>query len=315
VLLFLTIVLFYSSFLKDPQGINNGISAYSTYIQRAGNNEFHVHPGYMYFNWLLCFAGNDGSFWSEGIIALFAIFGIIGIVIKKHFSPGENTFYYFIVIFVLSTSIGYSLIPYKTPWNFLIFWFGFIFIAAAGIIYMLNKLNQKKYQVIFVLICLTTIFHLGWQSYQLNYIRSFDVTNPYVYAHPVDDVFRITKKLDKIAVHHPDGYHMYIQVMAKDSDYWPLPWYLRKFDRVGWWDRIDLQCTSAPVIITQPELEEELIHKLYELPPPGQRNLYLPLFENYTELRPGKELRGYIRKDVWDILNTMDTSLEVLNNE
>jgi uncharacterized protein (TIGR03663 family) len=308
VTLFLTIVLLYSSFLQHPEGIKNSLSAYSSYIQRAGNNEFHVHPWYMYFYWLLCFSGPDGSFWSEGVIAFLAIAGVIGIFIKKHFDHEANIFFYFIIIFVLSTTFIFSLIPYKTPWNFLTFWFGFILIGAAGFVYIFDTLNQKIFRAIFVMISLTAIIHLGWQSYQLNFVNSYAITNPYVYAHPVDDVILITEKLDKIAQKHHDGYKIHIQVIAGDNDYWPLPWYLRKFDRVGWWDRVDLKSASAPVIITRPDLEKELISKLYEVPPPGSRHLYLPLFEGYTELRPGIEIRGYIRKDVWDKLNTVSNN-------
>jgi len=310
-----TSVLFYSSFFNHPEGILNSLSSYSSYIDRAGNNEYHVHPWYMYFKWLIFFGGNEGFFWSEGIIAVFALFGIIGIVSKKFDIAGQNSFLQFILIFVLSTTIIFSLIPYKTPWNFLTFWFGFIFIGAIGIIFIFKKLNKKSYRVIFILVSLTAIIHLGWQSYQLNYVKSYDPTNPYVYAHPGEDVFKITSKLEQLATNHQDGYQLYIQVIAKDSDYWPLPWYLRKFKRIGWWDRIDDKTASAPVIITQPEIVERLIYKLYEKPPPGKRDLYLPLFEDYTELRPGKELRGYIRKDHWDILNSQDVSVDMLDSE
>jgi len=304
VVLLLTTVLFYTSFLQHPQGLIDSLSAYSTYIQRAGENEYHIHPWYMYFNWLLCFRGGDGLFWSEGIIAFFALCGIIGVVTKNKFTSGENTFFYFILIFVLSTTFSFSLIPYKTPWNLLTFWFGFILLGSIGFVYVLQKLAKKIYKVIFLLISFILVVHLGWQSYQLNYDQSYSIGNPYVYAHPVDDVIKITEKLENIAQHHPDGYKMYIQIIARDNDYWPLPWYLRNFDRVGWWDRIDSESVAAPVIIAQADMEDELIHKLYQLPPPGKRNLYLPLFEEYTELRPGIELRGYIRKDVWDKVNT-----------
>jgi uncharacterized protein (TIGR03663 family) len=302
--LLLTTVLFYTSFFQHPQGITDSLSAFSTYLQRVGNNETHIHPWYMYFNWLLCFRGYDGVFWSEGIIAFFALCGIIGIVTKNKFTSGENIFYYFILIFVLGTTFIFSLISYKTPWNLLTFWFGFILLGSIGLLYILQKLDKIIYKRIFLLISFVFFLHLGWQSYQLNYNQSYSAGNPYVYAHPVSDVFMMTEKLENIAQHHPDGHKIHIQVIARENDYWPLPWYLRKFDRVGWWDRVDSESAIAPVIIAQADLEDDLIHKLYQIPPPGKRALYLPLFEEYTELRPGLEFRGYLRKDVADILNT-----------
>jgi hypothetical protein len=297
--------------LRHPEGFEKSISAFSFYIERAGNNEIHIHPWYMYFHWLLFFSSEDGSFWSEGIIAVFAFFGVVSILSKKYEQRQNKTFLHFILSFVVTTTLIFSLIPYKTPWNLLTFWFGFIFISAIGVLYLYNKLNHNLLRITFVLISILALSHLGWQSYQLNFQKYSDVSNPYVYAHPVTDVFKIVNKLEQLASHHKDGHQLYIQIIAEDSDYWPLPWYLRKFDRIGWWNKVDFESVSAPIIITQPVMVDKLIKKLYELPPPGQRHLYLPLFDDYTELRPGKEFRGYIRKDLFDVLYGHDDLKEI----
>ena len=62
---------------------------------------------------------------------------------------------------------------------------------------------------------------------------------------------------------------------------------------------------SAPVILIQPSLEEALMRKLFELPPPGQKELYMHLFDQHgretkMELRPGVEIRGFVVKSLWD---------------
>ena len=75
---------------------------------------------------------------------------------------------------------------------------------------------------------------------------------------------------------------------------------MRRFPNVGWWSEVDENAPAALVIIASPSVEPALIKKLYELPPPGEINLYVPLFENYMELRPKVELRGYVMKDLWD---------------
>jgi hypothetical protein len=54
----------------------------------------------------------------------------------------------------------------------------------------------------------------------------------------------------------------------------------------------------APVILAAPEVEPTLMHRIYEEPPPGERPLYVPLFDRPMFLRPGKEIRGYIRLDL-----------------
>ena len=90
-------------------------------------------------------------------------------------------------------------------------------------------------------------------------------------------------------------------MICPEDDYWPLPWYLRDYPNVGWWNHVDFDAPPAPLIIAMPSVESDLVKKLYQLPPPGQKSLYLPLFDQYTELRPMIEIRGYIQKELWDI--------------
>ena len=156
-------------------------------------------------------------------------------------------------------------------------------------------------------ICVTVFifagsFHLLIQSYLGNFKYEADPSNPYVYGHTSRDIFTVTQVLDELAEKHPDGRSIHIEVICPESDYWPLPWYLRSFSRVGWYSEVDLKQPPAPVIIASPEIEPDLIRKLYELPEPGKKTLYLPISETTLELRPQVEIRGYIRKDVSDYL-------------
>ena len=81
---------------------------------------------------------------------------------------------------------------------------------------------------------------------------------------------------------------------------WPLPWYLRANRDVRWSREVAAQGAAAPVVLASPEMEPSLQKKFYEGPPPGQRELYLTLFRDPVFLRPGVEVRGYVRKSLWD---------------
>jgi hypothetical protein len=98
----------------------------------------------------------------------------------------------------------------------------------------------------------------------------------------------------------PEGDAMPIQVVCTGDDYWPLPWYLRSFSRVGWWSSVQQDFVPTPVILASPDVESALLKRLYESPPPGERPLYVPLFDGRMDLRPGIEIRGYVRHDVWE---------------
>jgi hypothetical protein len=94
---------------------------------------------------------------------------------------------------------------------------------------------------------------------------------------------------------------MPIQVVSREN-LWPLPWYLRRFTHVGWWKDLSDDVPNAPVILVTPDMEPLLARKLYELPPPGQRELYMNIFDRPMDLRPRVEIRGYAAKTLWDSL-------------
>ncbi|UCE50396.1 MAG: hypothetical protein JSW47_09565, partial [Phycisphaerales bacterium] len=111
------------------------------------------------------------------------------------------------------------------------------------------------------------------------------------------------EKIGEYASVHPGGYNMPVQIICAGADYWPLPWYLRRFSNVTWRDRVVNEDPSAPLIIASAsdDIETALAHKLYTLTPPEERQMYLYVFEKpyYVWLRPQVKLRGFVRKDLW----------------
>ena len=187
---------------------------------------------------------------------------------------------------------------------------GMILLAGVGAAALVGLIPNVLPRLIIICLLVAGALHLTCQSYLGNYEYYADCRNPYVYAHPTTDVYAMVQRVEEMARAHEDGYNMQIQVICPESDYWPLPWYMRSFTSVGWWDRVDESVPYASVIIATEPMEPEILRKLYELPPPGEKNLYVPLFDRYMELRPGKELRGYIRKDLWDRFQQSRSSIQ-----
>ncbi len=104
--------------------------------------------------------------------------------------------------------------------------------------------------------------HLAWQCYRLNYIFASDPRNPYVYAHPSRNVLDLARLMEGLAQAAPEKHAMVVHVVSAEN-YWPLPWYLRRFDpnRVGYWSdpaawARDFQAGPDPaVLIFTPEAE------------------------------------------------------------
>jgi hypothetical protein len=104
---------------------------------------------------------------------------------------------------------------------------------------------------------------------------------------------------------HPDGPALRIQVVSREN-LWPLPFYLRGLPRVEWWTGVDDASPAAPVVLITPEMEPALVRKLYDLPPPGERELYMSIFERPVEIRPAVELRGYAAAGLWDAYRRLE---------
>lgn len=308
VLLFITVfivtaVFLFTSFLSNPNGALDSINTFVNYFSKAGNNQEHVQPFYYYFS-LISFRTIDGFFFSELVIVIFFLFGFARSLLKVNSAMVGIGFIKFLALFTLILIFIYSALPYKTPWTMMSFWQGMILIAAFGFA-ELKKFFSKTLWNIFLLLIGIFMFI---QSYYTSVIYSSNPENPFVYSHAGKDVKEIKNLLVKVAEVQPENMNTPIYIAASKSDYWPLPWYLRKFPVTSWNEHITDDVYKFPIIISTPEFESELINKLYSLPPIGSINLYLPLFEKYMELRPQKEIRGYIRKDYLDNFNNLTQS-------
>ena len=144
------------------------------------------------------------------------------------------------------------------------------------------------------------LVHLSFQIYWTAFKYAAHPENPFTYSQPQHDLTAAVNTIAEITAQLDNGYDVYLSVTAPGHEYWPLPWYLRNYSNVGWSDTIRLDISRFPIILTTPDFENKLVKYLYEVPPPGKRNLYIPLFDEKVELRPNLELRGYIKKDLYD---------------
>jgi len=301
--------LFYSSFFANPGGILDSFRTYATYFDRAGNNQIHEHPWHYYLKMLMYSQYGKGPIWSEAVIVLLAVVGIIAVLTKKALPSVNIHFLRFIAFYTVAMTVLYSVIRYKTPWCMLGFLHGMILLAGVGAVVLVRLAPPVVPRLIVLFLLFGTSALLLWQGYAGSYKYYADSRNPYVYAHPTNDVFEIVRQVEQYADIHADGRRMAVQVICPGDDYWPLPWYLRSFENVGWWNRV---CTKdkdgnevlpAPVIIASPAVEADLVNRFYdESIPFEERQMYLCLFEEpyYMWLRPTVKLLGFVRKDLWE---------------
>jgi uncharacterized protein (TIGR03663 family) len=287
----------FSSFLTHPQGIVDAVRAYGFYLDRAGTS-WHVQPGSYYLR-LLIFPSNAAPYWTEGLIVILAVVGGAAGWVRKGVPGADSKALRFLGFYTLLMLVTYSAIPYKTPWCVLGFLHGLILLAGAGAVFLVRSLGGTAMRALVAFLLVSAAVDLGWQAFRGSFRLASDPRNPYVYAHTGMDVFEIVARLKALARAHPDGSSVPIQVISPQN-LWPLPFYLRGMPRVAWWTGAADSAPNAPVILLTPDMEPAVVRRLYDLPPPGERELYVSIFERPVELRPQVELRGYATSRLWE---------------
>jgi len=289
----------YSSFLGNPGGIVDSVRAYGIYADRAATASLHFHSWDYYLRLLIHFPARGTPVWTEGLILLLAAVGSASGWSAKRVPGADSRIIRFLAFYTLLMVVLYAAIPYKTPWCLLGFLHGMILLAGAGAVWLVRAVRGPAVRAVICVLLALAAGHLAWQAFSGSFRFSADPRNPYVYAHTGTDVFPILDRLEALARAHPDGSSMPLQIISREN-LWPLPWYLRGFSRVGWWNGVSDEAETAPVVVVTPEMEPALVRKLYDLPPPGERELHMSIFDKRVELRPQVELRGYAAKSLWD---------------
>jgi len=283
--------LFFSSFLGNSRGFVDSILSFKVYFMRAGEGGFHVQPWHYYLGKLAYSPGHGGPFWSEALILVLAAAGAVAAFASRRAAREEASFPRFLVFYSALAAAVYSAIPYKTPWNLLPFTVGFILLAGTGAASLASLPRHKAVKLGVTLILAAGFLHLGLQSRRANFVYPADTRNPYVYAQTSPDYLKLVRRIEDIAALAPDGRNMLVKVVAGPHETWPLPWSLRRFGRVGYWqDAASAGDVGRPPVVISSAGETAKLDPV--------------LGEDYQSefygLRPDTLLTLSIRNDLWE---------------
>ncbi|MCC7293069.1 MAG: TIGR03663 family protein [Phycisphaerales bacterium] len=311
----LTSALFYSAFLTNLRGPLDSLLTYRTYFDRAGNHGLHNHPWWYYLQILAWTKWAPGPWWSEGVVLALFIIGAFSALRRGRELPksefrnpkcsntdpaggatarlglhpfvADCVFLRFMCIYTVLMLAAYSAILYKTPWCMVGFLHGMILIAGAGFAALIHALRRRLLQVLICVAFAAALGHLAWQTQRADGRFCADNRNPYVYAHPVGDVLRLAGFISRLRDAHPNPAGMVIQVVSPDADYWPLPWYVRGCENVGYWSAAPGD-SDADVLISPAAYWPAL-----------KPNLTRDCETFYYGLRPDVPLVVAVEKDLW----------------
>lgn len=272
VVVFLTLyVLFYSSFFTYEKGLYASLQTFAVWTKTG--TEAHVHTPVTYIFWL----------WKqEGSLLLLGAIGAAIVVLKP-----QNSLALFCALWSFGLIAAYSLIPYKTPWLVLNFVVPLALIAGYAI-QAIYELDQGQFRLVSVILVLAVGVAV-YQCIDLNFINYDNESEKYVYvyAHTKRSTLDLVNEIDRIAKQENGGQ---TGITIVSPDYWPLPWYLRNYTRVGYYGQ--MAPSVEPIIIArtdQRQTVEANFGELYEQVPSNEP-------DGTFDLRPGVKLLLYRRR-------------------
>jgi uncharacterized protein (TIGR03663 family) len=264
-------VLFYSSFFKNSQGLWDSIETFKIWTRTGFTAHEHSVDTYMW--WLLM---------QEGALLVLGAIGAAIVVLKP-----KNSLALFCALWAFGLIAAYSLIDYKTPWLMLNFVVPLALIASYAI-QAIYEFDRNRLRLVAV-VMLGAIGVGTYQSIDLNFFNYDTDRKPYVYvyAHTTRPTLDLVNEMERIAKTEAGG-QTGISILS--PDYWPLPWYLRDYTRVGYFGR--MAATTEPIVIANEHQKAEV--------EAGFGELYEQVMSREPggsfELRPGVKLLLYHRR-------------------
>jgi uncharacterized protein (TIGR03663 family) len=265
-------VIFYSSFFTNQKGVAAAFETFKIWA-KTGTKD-HNQVWYKYLSWLTI---------EESPSLMLGVAGMALAIWRA-----TNRFVVVAALWALGIVAAYSLIPYKTPWLMLNFIVPLAIIGGYGV-ERFYRVSDDLFERSLIVGVTTVALCVGaFQTVSLNFFHYDDEKYVYVYAHTVREFEPLVDDVNRVAKLAGTGTQTGITVTA--PEYWPLPWYLRDYTKVGYYGR--MTPSFEPIIICSDAQEAEF-NITYNADQRYRR-------VNFYPLRPGVTLVLYVRGSVLD---------------
>lgn len=274
--------LLYTNMFRHPEALIDLIRSYFVYQKEPG----HEKPFFYYFSLIALPQGVFRMFWWEGMVMVLAGIPVVAAFSGKrsHLEPEQKFSVLFLLFAALLHFLIYSLIGYKTPWLIVLPWVHVCLLAGLALLGFSRHTRQWRV-LITILVVAILVLH-GRQSTAVSGRFANDPRNPYAYVPTSSDLLRLEEWLVALDQQsQPQGIE---PIVVVGKYYWPLPWYLRSFEKVGYWGELDPSFANMPVVFIMPEhfAGAEILL--------GDTHVALP-----RGLRQENPMILYLRKDIW----------------
>ena len=264
-------ILFFSSFFTYAEGVKGAFETYAIWTKTGTKDHTQSH-WYGYLKW--------GRQLELPIFLLSAIGTLIA------FAKARHSFAMFTGLWAFGLLAAYSIIPYKTPWLALSFLLPMCIVGG----YAVNELITNKDAIVKTLGGLVLFLAagiLGYQTYDLNFLRYDDDSQAYVYAHTRRGFHDLIKQIEYYAEKSGKGKDVSVEIIS--PEYWSMPWYMREYPKAIFHGNFADVVASEMIVASEAQKAE--LNKRYAA--------HYKYVGKYA-LRPGVELYLLVRKDLAD---------------
>jgi uncharacterized protein (TIGR03663 family) len=204
--------------------------------------------------------GHEKPFWYYGVLLAggwsgAVILGLVALGMIRAFRLPRQIF---LAGYALLIIVIYSVIPYKTPWLALNLWLPLAIVAGFAIEWLWLAAPKFSVRALILAFIVALGISISHDTRQRVFVNPAGEKNPYAYAHTGVDLARLPARLEQLARENRISSPR-IAVVAADA--WPLPWYLRKFSQVGYWQP-GQETGAADFFITTTDVSGKLAEQL-----------------------------------------------------
>ena len=216
----LVIVFFYSGTFLDFQAVSGLWKTHAVWFQtgvKAGGHEKTAFDlvGPLNYYWLALMARYD---WPA----------LAGVLVGLRYAFPCDSRQRLVAITAAGTLLAYSIIPYKTPWCLISMAWPFYLLLGGVLQELVSKTKRRAWWLAALPLLAASLY----SCIQINFFKFTDDSEPFVYVQTYEDIDRVTVPLLAAAKADPLAYH-HEGAIVLDS-YYPLPWILGDFTRVGY---------------------------------------------------------------------------------
>lgn len=245
------LVFFYSGTFLNWEGVPDFFRAYGKWFHTGVGAGGHEKTEYQFGS-----CGLLNWYW-VALMVRYEWPALLGLLVAVRLAWPAPPMLRYLAIYALGVLAAYSIVPYKTPWCIISILWPFSLLFGAGIAEIREKLPRSVAPFLAVIVLAGSLV----LCMRLNFRHCTDPKEPYVYVQTQPGIAVITQPLLGLAAQDPRRRDLSGAIMLES--YYPLPWILGDFTRIGYYgkenepEKIDADFVTA-LASRENEIEKKL---------------------------------------------------------